>query len=241
MLENLADLIAWLPPGSGELAGTWIAGLLTLAVLSFIFGSNPAFRVAEYLFVGVAAGYAAALAWNHVLWPRVQLLLNDPVAHWPYGVFFLLGLLLLCRGSKFVSVLGNLPLGVLFGTGAALALGGALTGSLIPQIRASVVSVYPAQYGGGLVGLAYALDALLLVLGTIAVLSFFHFTARGRGRLGAVWHGFIGTLGSAGRGLIMITFGALFAGAVLSFITILSSRVAFLLHDWVSSLWGVGL
>ncbi|OGO04397.1 MAG: hypothetical protein A2Y73_09090 [Chloroflexi bacterium RBG_13_56_8] len=234
MLETLTNWIAELPPGTGELIGTWVAALLTLAVLSYILGNNPAFRVAEYLFVGIAAGYAAALSWTQMLWPRLQLLLSDPLAHWPYGVFFLLGILLLGRGLKFTSSLANLPLGVLFGTGAALALGGALTGSLVPQIGATFISMNPAQYGQGLVGWAFALDALLLVVGTIAVLSYFHFAGRGQGRLQAVWHGLLGTLGSAGRGLIMIVFGALFAGAVLSFFTILNSRLVFL-RDWIAA------
>ncbi len=232
MLNALAGLIAGLPPRAVEIIGIWVAALLTLAVLSYLFGSNPVFRVAEYLFVGVAAGYAAALAWNNVLWPRLALLLEDPGRYWYYGLFFALGLMLLTRGIKSLSVLGNLPLGVLFGTGAALALGGALTGSLIPQMQATVVSVSPAHYGPGAVGLAYALDALILVVGTLAVLSAFHFTAGGRGLLGWLGQGLLRVLGKFGRGLIMITLGALIAGAALTFFTVLSSRLLFLLQDW---------
>ncbi|MBI4732607.1 MAG: hypothetical protein HY781_10900 [Chloroflexi bacterium] len=47
--------------------------LLTLMVLSYLIGDNPAFRVAIYLFIGVSAGYAAAVAWNQVLMPRLFL------------------------------------------------------------------------------------------------------------------------------------------------------------------------
>lgn len=241
MLETLLDLMAKLPAGTAELAGTWIAALLTLAVLSYVFGNNPAFRLAQYLFVGVAAGYAAAIAWNHALWPRLQLLIDNPTTYWYYGVFFILGLLLLLRGFRPLSVLGNLPLGVLFGTGAALALGGALTGSLVPQMRASIVPIVPIEQSEGWSRWAYAIDTLILVFGTIAVLSAFHFTAKGRGTLGSLGHGLLGILGGVGRKFIMIAFGALLAGALLSFFSVLRSRLDFLIYDWITLLGNMGL
>jgi len=233
MLETLASLVAGLPPNTAQVVGTWIAALLTLVTLSYVLGSNPAFRLAEHLLVGIAAGYAASLAWNNMLWPRLQLLIYEPATHWHYGVFFVLGLLLLCRASRSVSLLGNLPLGVLFGIGAALALGGALTGTLIPQIRASVASLNPAHYGGGLLGWAYVIDAFLVAAGTIATLTTFHFAASDRGPLRAVWQKVLGAVGGAGRGLITITFGALFASAALTFFALLNSRMMFLLQDWL--------
>ncbi len=241
MSDAIAGLAATLPATLPQTVGVWIAALLTLAVLSYILGDNPAFRVAQHLFVGVAAGYAASLAWTSVLRPRLQLLLSDPAVYWHYGVFFALGLLLLARGSRHIASLAALPLGVLFGTGAALAVGGSLTGSLVPQVRATIVSVSPAHYGGGFVGWAYALDALLLVLGTIAVFAAFHFTAQGHGRVAAVGHRLLTLFGGAGRALIMVTFGALLAGALLSFFSVLSSRLAFLLNDWLGTYLNVGL
>jgi len=241
MQEALSNLLSQLPPGTAETIGAWVAALLTLAVLSYAFGPNPLFRLAEHLFVGLAAGYAGVLAWRQVLWPRLQLLLSDSATYWYYGLFFLLGLLLLTRGVRSLGALANLPLAVLFGVGAALALGGALTGSFIPQLRAAVVSVVPVDYGEGLTGWAYALDAVLLTLGTIAVLSVFHFTAQGRGPFSALWHGILRTLGRAGRVVLMITFGALFAGAALTSFAILSGRVVYLVQHWFKLLDSMGL
>ena len=92
MQQVLNNLIAGLPPGLAGIVGTWVAAFLTLMVLSYLFGNNPFFRLAQYLFIGVAAGYAVVLAWNQVLWPRLQLLFWDPLTYWYYGVFFVLGL-----------------------------------------------------------------------------------------------------------------------------------------------------
>ena len=241
MLEVLANIIHQLPAGFANVAGVWVAALLTLAVLSYVFGNNPVFRLAQYLFVGVAAGYAGALAWNQVLWPRLWLLLTDPQTYWTYAIFFLLGILLLARGMRSISVLADLPLGVLFGVGAALALGGALTGTLVPQIQATIVPVNPALYGGGPAGWALAIDAGLVVIGTVTVFSVFHYAGRGQGLLSGVWYGLRRAAGSVGSGLIAITFGVLLAGAFLSFFTILSSRLSFLITEWLPLLGQLGL
>lgn len=241
MQQVFNNLIAGLPPGLAGIVGTSVAALLTLMVLSYLFGSNPFFRLAQYLFIGVAAGYAVSLAWNQVLWPRLLLLLQEPLVYWYYGVFFILGLMLLARESRFLSVLGNLPLGILFGVGAALALGGALTGSLIPQLRATVVAAAPVAYEGRQDMWLYILDAVILVLGTIAVLSATHFTAPQGGIFGRLVHGAIRALGAVGRGLLMVTFGVLFASALLTFFALLNSRMVFLVNSWLRLFGHMGL
>lgn len=227
------SLGALLPPNTAQVLGIWVAALLTLATLSYIFGENGLFRIAEHLFVGIAAGYAAALAWNHVLAPRLFLLIADPFAHWHYGIFIVLGLLLLARGVRPLSVLGNIPLSILFGTGAALALGGALAGTLVPQLGATIRSVAPGDYGGGLLGWAYAIDALLLVFGTVATLATFHYAARGQGSFNAIGDGAMRILQQVGNKFILVAFGALFAGAILTFFAVLQSRIFFLLVEWL--------
>ena len=46
-----------------------MAFLLTLFIFSYLIGDNPLFRIAVYIFVGVSAGYVAAVACRQVLWP----------------------------------------------------------------------------------------------------------------------------------------------------------------------------
>ncbi len=241
MVNHAEVLLARLPEGAGQAAGVWVAALLTLVVLSAAFGRNALVRLAEALFVGVAAGYGASLAWNGVLAPRLALLIQDPAGYWHYGLFFGLGVLMLSRGVRALSPLANLPLGIMVGAGAGLALGGALTGSLVAQVRGSFVSLAPASYGGGLSGAARALDALLLVLGAVAVLVSYQFTDQPRGGLASWWQALIRPLRGVGRVFILVTFGVLLAGALLSFYVALSSRLDFLIGDWIGSLVGGGL
>jgi len=240
MLGTLQDLLGHLPPEGASIAGTWVAAVLTLAILSRILGRNMAFRFAEYLFVGVAAGYAVALAWTSVLAPRLRLLAEEPSTYWYYAVFFSLGLMLMCRSVRSLTWLGDIPLAVLFGTGAGLALGGALTGSLIGQVRGTLVSMSPKDYGGGVVGWAYALDAVLLVLGTVAVFGSYQFGRR-QSPLGGVWYAILRPLAGLGRGFILVAFGALLGSALLSFFAILVGRLDFLVNDWLGLFGNMGL
>ncbi|MDP2995015.1 MAG: hypothetical protein Q8N46_07850, partial [Anaerolineales bacterium] len=117
-----------------------ISFLLTLMVLSYLIGDNPAFRVAVYIFIGVSAGYAAAVAWHQVLFPRliVPLLSGNWADRLLTVVPLVLGLLLLFKLSPRTSRLGTPSMAFLVGVGAAVAVGGAVMGTLFPQARASM-------------------------------------------------------------------------------------------------------
>lgn len=201
------------------------ATLLTLLVFSRLLGDNPAFRFAQYLFVGVSLGYAFVVVYHQVLRPNVTALLADSADPARLGlrlVPFLLGLLLLARvtGRQSASWLANIPLALLFGVGAALALGGALVGTLWPQIRDTM---QPA--GSDPLALA---GAALLVLGVVLTLCYFYFTvprATPAGRL-------IGAGAAAGRWLLMVAFGFFLAGSVITYLTALNGRLEFLV-DWL--------
>ncbi len=49
-----------------------IAIVVTIMVLSRIFGNNPVFRVAQYLFVGISLGLAFVVAYHQVLRPLTR-------------------------------------------------------------------------------------------------------------------------------------------------------------------------
>ncbi len=100
-----------------QLVGLLVSFVLTVMVLLYAFDDNVLFRVAVYLFVGVAAGYASAVALKDVILPRLvglqptQLLL---VALW-------IGLLAM-KLSPRTARIGNPAAGLLVGVGAAVRL-----------------------------------------------------------------------------------------------------------------------
>lgn len=62
-----------------EIIGAWLAALLTLSILSFLFKENPIYKAAEHLFVGISAGWGVVIAYWQVIQPN--LLSNL----WPQG------------------------------------------------------------------------------------------------------------------------------------------------------------
>jgi hypothetical protein len=189
--------------------------LLTLIVYSYVVGDNPLYRLAVHLLIGVGAGYAAVIAFDTVFIPLIQRLQSDPLA--PGNVLWiiplLLALLLVLRWIGPLSWVGSTPVGVLITTGAAVALVGAIGGTLVPQIAA-------AGDDGPLAG-------LLVALLTVAALFYFQFTGTTAVRerwQPPMWRRAINLLG---QGVLMVTFGALFAGAFNTSITLLVERVSY--------------
>jgi hypothetical protein len=215
-----------------ELLGTWVAALLTLMVFSYLVSDNPLYRLAEHLLVGSALGYAIVVAVQDVLLPRlISPLSGDLRGSWHLLIPLLLGLLLLAKGRVSTAWWGNISVGFLFGVGAALAIGGALVGSLLYQVRDTMLPLLPGEGEGGT-----AIDNLILVVGTLGSLAYFYFTA-GRKREASGLRGSVLRLGAViGKWFIMITLGALFANGVMARVSLLVSRLQFLLGDWLGVL-----
>ena len=214
-----------------ELLGTWVAALLTLMVFSYLVSDNPLYRLAEHLFVGSALGYAIVVAIQDVLSPRLFTLVQDPVGYWHLLIPLLLGLLLLAKGRVSTAWLGNISVGFLFGVGAALAIGGALVGSLLYQVRDTMLPLLPGKGDGG-----SAIDNLILVVGTLGSLTYFYFTAGGERETTGLRGGALRLGSVVGKWFIMITLGALFANGVVARVSMLVGRLQFLLGDWLGIL-----
>lgn len=212
---------------SGDALTTLITGLtavlLTLLVFSRLVGDNPAFRIAQYLFVGVSLGYAFVVVYHQVLRPAALGAIadtTDPTRLAVRLIPWLLGLLLLTRitGRQNVSWLANIPLALLFGVGTALAVGGALVGTLVPQILDTVqpAGVAPQQVVG----------AVLLVLGVTLTLCYFYFTIPRETPSGRV----VALSAGVGRWLLMVAFGFFLAGGLLTYLTALNARLEFIVN-----------
>jgi len=220
--------------------GTLVAMILTLFVFSYLLGDNALYRLAEHLFVGVAVGYAVVVAFHNIISARLLLPLADAISQSDWGRVLLLGLalamglLLLTKPLKGLSWLGSLSVAVLLGVGAALAIGGALLGTLLPQIGATAdLSLYVSRYGPGL-GL---LSGLVVLIGATGVLLHFHYGADQEGRLAGLRDRVVRLWGGLGYWFILIAFGAILATTFVSRLSLLAGRVQFLL-DGVRGFFG---
>jgi hypothetical protein len=211
-----------------ELISGIVGLLLTLMVFSYLIKDNPLFRIAVYLFIGVASGYAATIVWHYVLVPRLSQAVGslDPLAMIP----LLLGLSLWAKPFPRISWIGSFAMAVLVGVGAAAVVGGGLIGTLLPQAQAAIDGFDLRSAGGAANPLWRLFEAGVIFLGTIFTLASFHFSA-GRAADGAPKRNrIIEGIAWVGRIFIAITFGALFAGVYMSALTAMIERLSFVLN-----------
>jgi hypothetical protein len=205
-----------------EQIGLWAGFILTLMVFSYILGDNVLYRLAVYIFAGLSAGYIAIVTWDSVLLPWVNGTLLSSSAGIG-GIIFgaipiVIGVLLLFKFSPRLGRLGNIALAFIIGVGTAVALVGAVTGTLLPLAGSTGSAIAVNRVNG-----------ILLVVGVICTLVYFQYLARRApgGRIQRRLH--IRAMGFVGQGVIVITLGAVYAAAILTSLTIFSERVSFLL------------
>jgi len=139
---------------------------------------------------------------------------------------FLLGILLLVKGFPRQASVGNASLAYLIGVGAAVALGGALLGTLGPQIEATGQALSPATRSGFRFGL---LDSLMVMVGTVCTLSTFAFAQLKREAEGFPWPKIVSGAASIGRVFLVVAFGLAFAGAITASLSIFVSRLQYII------------
>lgn len=227
------------------LVGLALAGVLTLVTLSYAFGDNPLFRLALYLFIGISAGYAGAIAVEEVITPQlITPLLNLLSGTAQIDLFDLamrtfLTLLLLTKLWPRTTVLGNPATALLVGVGAALAVVGAVQGTILPQVGAASTFFDTRTFELALQGGYYTeatgllMQGFTTLLATIGTLAYFHFGARSRGKLDPERNIIVDALAWVGRIFIAITFATLFVGVLLAALTALIERLDFL-QDLIS-------
>jgi hypothetical protein len=213
-----------------ETIGPFIAAGLTLMVFSYIFGDNVLFKLAAHIFVGVAVGYAIIVVWHQVFYPALS---SGNVMNALPALILCVLLIFKIRPTQggLTNALGSLALAFVLGVGVALAIGGALVGTLLPQASALVnISLNPNHYPDteNEVGLVLWLNNIIMVLGAIGTFFYFTFTVRSEGFLGGLREGFVRFWAGMGRLMLIFTLGALFANAFSSRVALLVSRLQFL-------------
>lgn len=218
---------------ASDVLWTLIAFLLTVLVLSYVIGDNVLFRLAIMIFIGASTGYAAVMIIYQVLIPR----LINPLMTVPGNeralliVPAVLAILLLFKLSRKLTRLGNPAMGILTGVGAAVAISGAVSGTIFGQAGGAVAPFDLSDVSNAGAISSRLFGGFVLLVGTISSLAFFHFGARkqtdGSKDTQPQW---IQVLGKVGQVFIAITLGALFAGVLSASLSALIERLSFILN-----------
>jgi len=196
--------------------GTIVAGLLTLAVFSFLYRDNPVYKAAESWLIGLSIGYALVIFWQTTI---IDLLLGPLFTESRYILIIplILGLMMFSRFSKSISWLSRIPIALMIGAGAGVAIPAMLYARTLKQMSASVM---PMIENG-----SFRIEAIVVVVGVISTLAYFYFSREHRG--------FTGATAKLGTYFLMIFFGATFGYTVMSRMSTFIGRVDFLLTDFL--------
>ena len=214
-----------------ENTATLISFALTIMVFSYLLGDIPllrhVYRVAVYILIGMSAAFTLIVGFEGLLLPLWADAQNaatswtslgggaDVVIFWTALLF---GALLLLKPVARMKWLTNSVLAAVIVTGAAVGLVGALQGTLLPLLEATAsIPALDADFVA--VG-----EALLVLLGTLTALYSFNYQVGGggkRSRLG-------GAFRHIGKAFVVAALGAIYASTILSSLTMLTERVAFL-------------
>jgi hypothetical protein len=220
--------------------GIVVGFLLTLSVFSYLLRDNALFRLTIHIFIGVAAAYVSAVIWYSVIWPQLLL----PMASGDLSTILLaiiplvLSILLLFKAFPRLAQAGSPALALMVGVGAAIAIGGAIVGTIVPQVLASINSVGPqiAQPGASDAWMA-SINRGIILIGTLSSLAYFHFSARRNNGQPPARAGWIEEIAGIGRLFIAITLGALFAGVYAAAMAALVERLGFLVQ-FIKAIFG---
>jgi hypothetical protein len=220
-----------------DLIGLFAGLVFTLFVFSYIFGDNILFRLAIHIFIGVSAGYAVVVAWYYVIWPQLlrPMLSGSQSDRLFVLIPLILAVLLLAKTSSRLAGWGSLPVAYLVGVGVATAIGGAVLGTLFPQISASVNLFDQRSLSAGFDVIVNFIEAGLILLGTITTLIYFQFGARPRPDQAPRRSSLVESLAWVGQFFIAVSLGAVFAGIYTTALTSLVERSNFV----VTFLWSL--
>jgi hypothetical protein len=219
--------------GTADQIGLIVGVVFTLSVFSYLLGDNALFRLAIHIFVGAAAGYVAIITWNNVIWPKLLLPVTEirglSIGTLLVFVPLLLSVMLLAKVFPRLSMIGSPVMAYLVGIGAATAIGGAVIGTLFPQVLATInIYEYQAITSQSQNTWSILINGSFILVGTLSTLIYFHYGVRtkvGQPPKRAAW---INGIASAGSLFIAISFGALMAGVLIAALTALVDRWNFM-------------
>jgi len=196
---------------------TLLGALLTLAIFSFLYRDNPAYKMAESLLIGLSIGYFLVITWNNSLVALLFRPLFDD-GRLSLMIPLALGLMMFGRFHSKTAAISRIPIAVVIGAGAGAAIPAMLGARTMVQMSATIAPLWSESD-------ALNLSGIVVLIGVISTLAYFYFSREHRGGLGRV--------AKIGTWFLMIFFGITFGFTVMSRMSTLIGRVEFLLVDFL--------
>ena len=197
-----------------DIIGVWLLVLMTLCILSYLYGDNPFYKIAEHIFVGVSAGYVFTITFWDTIWPNLfgRLFPSFVKAGFEFDVTYIfpliLGVFMIFRLSKKYQWLSRISIAYIVGMAAGLKFYVFLNSNLLTQIKSSMIDLSGTYLS--------IINDVLILIGVLSGLIYFFFSKEHKGA--------IGKISRIGIYFLMIKFGASFGFAVMGRISLLIGR-----------------
>ncbi len=189
----------------------WVGALATLAVFSFLYQDNPAWKVTEHAYVGLTAAYTIGQQFHNFIKPTVMdRIIGD--GYWSYVIPALIGLAIYTRYSASLNWVSRYPLSLWVGYGAGM-----------------VLAYRPAVLFGQITGTFRVFDGadnILFWICCVTTLMYFFFTISRENPV--VNYG-----ASIGRWAIMVALGTAFGNTAIYRFNLLLQRINYLFFEWL--------
>ena len=238
----------------------------TIGLYSVLYKENKFYRFAEHVFLGLAGGYSMVAVWSETLYPSWWAKMLGTVSEkgspeiagfWLFGMLLPIGLMGLFVFSKKNNWMSRVPLGVILGLWAGQQPKAFWT-KFGPQFNESMRPIIPTTWDsirrpdlftfdglGNKVPLSadamtaikqnlyftQALSNAIFVVTLLAALSYFLFSFELKGK-------FLTKFNSMGRWMLMIGFGAIFGGTIMSRFALAIDRMSFIWQEWLPAILG---
>jgi hypothetical protein len=114
-----------------DVVGAWLGIFLTICILSFLYGDNPFYKLAEHLFVGVSVGYIVVLQ----LGSNFYVKLERGLTWWDAVPLVLVAMLFAKLASRRLGWLGKFPLAFVVALFAGQSIVGLVGSDLADQMK----------------------------------------------------------------------------------------------------------
>lgn len=200
---------------SFAVSGIWAGAIVTIMTLTFLYKETRLFRIVEHMIVGLGAGYFVVWGVKNVSDIAVTGLQRG---QYSYLVPILLGIVFYTRLSSRYGWPARWSIAVIVGVSTGLFMRGVIDVQFIGQIIATGSSIITKNIFDGV-------NNLLGAIITICTITYFIYTREQKG--------FLGHTSRIGRYAMMISFGAIFGGTVVSRMSTMLGVLQFLLFDWL--------
>jgi hypothetical protein len=244
--------------GFWDIFGAWVAGLLTIGIVSFLYRDNPVYKFCEALFVGISAGYWFISLYYQNLLPRLFDTLGITKifgfsdqdgafqrvfsGHYDERIWYvlagILALMMLLRLAPKIGWISRWPLAVVVGSTAGLYMVTYFQSNFLSQLQNTIIPLVDIGRVRQLPVVAAAQGGLTADLWFAAYLGNIVLIL---GTLAGLIYfyfskehkGVLGGTAKIGIYFLMITFGASFGYTVMSRMSLLIGRLYFILGDWL--------